>query len=47
LSIVKKYAELMRGKVWCESEKGKGATFVVQLPVETGEVSSETGDLRQ
>jgi signal transduction histidine kinase len=32
LSIVKKYVELMRGKVWCESEKGKGATFVVQLP---------------
>lgn len=33
LSIVKKYVELMRGKVWCESEKGNGATFVVQLPL--------------
>jgi signal transduction histidine kinase len=32
LSIVKKYVELMQGKVWCESEKGKGAMFVVQLP---------------
>ncbi|MBD0260111.1 MAG: hybrid sensor histidine kinase/response regulator [Cytophagales bacterium] len=34
LSIVKKYVELMQGKVWCESEKGKGATFVVQLPAQ-------------
>jgi len=31
LSIVKKYVELMQGKVWCESEKG--ATFIVQLPL--------------
>jgi signal transduction histidine kinase len=31
LSIVKKYVELMRGKVWCESEAGKGATFVVEF----------------
>jgi signal transduction histidine kinase len=34
LTIVKKYVELMGGKVWCESEKGKGATFVVQLPAQ-------------
>ena len=32
LSIVKKYTELMGGKVWCESEEGKGATFVVEFP---------------
>lgn len=32
LSIVKKYAELMNGKVWCESEAGKGATFFLELP---------------
>jgi signal transduction histidine kinase len=32
LSIVKKYAELMNGKVWCESEAGKGATFCVEFP---------------
>ncbi len=32
LSIVKKYTELMGGKVWCESEAGKGATFMVELP---------------
>jgi two-component system sensor histidine kinase/response regulator len=33
LSIVKKMVEAMGGKVWCESELGKGATFVVQLPL--------------
>jgi signal transduction histidine kinase len=31
LSIVKKYVELMRGKVWCESELGNGATFIVEF----------------
>jgi signal transduction histidine kinase len=29
LSIVKKYVELMGGKVWCESEPGHGAKFIV------------------
>jgi len=32
LSVVKKYVESMNGRVWAESEKGKGAKFVVQLP---------------
>jgi len=32
LSIVKKMVEAMNGQVWCESELGRGATFVVQLP---------------
>jgi signal transduction histidine kinase/HAMP domain-containing protein len=32
LSIVKRLAEAMQGNVWCESEVGKGATFVVELP---------------
>lgn len=31
LSIVKKYVEAMNGKVWCESEVGKGANFVVEF----------------
>jgi signal transduction histidine kinase len=31
LSIVKKYVEAMNGKVWCESEKGKGANFIVEF----------------
>jgi signal transduction histidine kinase len=32
LSIVKKMVEAMNGKVWCESELGKGARFIVELP---------------
>lgn len=32
LSIVKKMVEAMNGKVWCESELGKGAMFIVELP---------------
>jgi signal transduction histidine kinase len=32
LSIVKKLVEAMNGRVWCESELGKGVTFVVELP---------------
>lgn len=31
LSIVKKYVEQMNGKIWYESELGKGTTFVVQF----------------
>jgi signal transduction histidine kinase len=31
LSIVKKYVEAMRGKVWCESEFGQGAKFIVEF----------------
>jgi PAS domain S-box-containing protein len=33
LSIVKKLVEMHHGKVWCESTFGKGATFIVELPV--------------
>jgi len=32
LSIVKKMVEAMNGRVWCESEPGKGAMFVVEFP---------------
>jgi signal transduction histidine kinase len=31
LFIVKKLVESQQGKVWCESQKGLGATFIVQL----------------
>ncbi len=31
LSIVKKMVEAMKGNVWCESEAGHGATFIVEL----------------
>ena len=33
LSIVKKMVEAMNGQVWCESELGQGARFVVQFPI--------------
>lgn len=33
LFIVKKFVEAMNGKVWCESELGKGSTFVIELPI--------------
>jgi signal transduction histidine kinase len=29
LSIVKKYVNVMGGRVWCESEPGKGSNFIV------------------
>ncbi len=33
LSIVKRMVEAMNGSVWCESELGHGATFVVAFPL--------------
>jgi signal transduction histidine kinase len=36
LFIVKKLVEAMNGKVWCDSELGRGATFVVELPASSG-----------
>lgn len=33
LAIVKELVELHEGRVWVESEKGKGAQFFVQLPI--------------
>jgi signal transduction histidine kinase len=31
LSIVKKYVDVMGGRVWCESEAGKGSNFIVAI----------------
>jgi signal transduction histidine kinase len=33
LSIVRKYVLALNGRVWCESEEGKGANFIVELPL--------------
>lgn len=33
LSLVKRYVELLGGKVWYENTPGGGATFIVQLPL--------------
>lgn len=35
LAIVRHNAEMYGGRVWCESEAGNGATFVVVLPART------------
>ena len=32
LTIVKRYLDLMGGKIWFESEEGKGTTFFVEIP---------------
>ncbi len=37
LFIVKKLVEAMRAKVWCESEPGRGATFIVELAEDGGQ----------
>lgn len=33
LSIVKKYAEILNGKAYVESEVGKGSSFIVEIPL--------------
>jgi signal transduction histidine kinase len=33
LSIVKKFVEAMQGRIWCESQAGKGASFFVAFPL--------------
>jgi signal transduction histidine kinase len=34
LSIAKKLSEAMKGKIWAESEEGKGAEFFIELPLD-------------
>ncbi|MDR1867580.1 MAG: response regulator [Treponema sp.] len=36
LAISKNIIEMMGGEIWIESEKGEGATFVFEIPVEAG-----------
>ena len=34
LFIVKRLVTAMNGRIWCESELGKGARFIIELPIE-------------
>lgn len=41
LSIVKKFLDLMGGRVWCESEYGKGAKFIFEIPQKAIKIHNE------
>ena len=42
LSIVKQLVQLMDGRVWAESEMGKGSSFIFELPMQKAEGESES-----
>jgi len=57
LAITKAYVEMLGGKIWLESEEGKGSTFYFTLPYNTSpttdtdncqyELSEKTNDIRK
>jgi len=47
LPICKEIVSRHRGNIWVESEKGKGSTFHITLPVELPEIRSSTTEIEQ
>ncbi|MDP2277652.1 MAG: ATP-binding protein, partial [Nitrospirota bacterium] len=43
LSISKRIVELHSGRIWVESEEGKGSRFVFVIPIRQGQGSSSKG----
>jgi len=41
LSIARRIVELHGGRIWVESEVGKGATFSISLPVKVEQQQAE------
>jgi len=40
LAIVREYVVMLHGRIWFESEVGKGTTFYVELPASAAEPSA-------
>ena len=47
LSIVKGLVQLLNGKIWLESEPGKGSTFFFTIPIASMEIYSQETNLNQ
>jgi PAS domain S-box-containing protein len=47
LSICRRLADLMNGRIWVESELGRGSTFHVQIPVKLARAKQKQDPLRE